>query len=100
MIPVIPVTMPYQVPLYSQVSDISSVAWQQKGCVVADVAMIVEFYKPKTTSVQKVLEEGIKGGAYVKNVGWSHAGLAGLALKHGLVGKTFDFSPLKRLDAF
>jgi len=100
MIPVIPVTMPYQVPLYSQVSDISSVAWQQKGCGVADVAMIVEFYKPKTTSVQKVLEEGIKGGAYVKNVGWSHAGLAALALKHGLVGKTFDFSPLKRLDAF
>lgn len=97
MIPVIP---PYDVPLYSQISDITSVAWQQKGCGVADVAMIVEFYKPKTTSVQKVLEEGLAGGAYVKNVGWSHAGLAALAVKHGLVGKTIDFSPLGKETAF
>ena len=92
--------MPYPVPLYSQINDISSIAWQQKGCGVADVAMIVEFYKPNTTTVQKVLEEGIKGGAYVKNVGWSHAGLAALAVKHGLVGKTVDLSVLTREAAF
>lgn len=96
MIPI----MPYNVPLYSQISDISSVAWQQKGCGVADVAMIVEFYKPNTTSVQKVLEEAIKIGAYQKNVGWKHAGLAALAVKHGLVGRTFDFSKLTKEDAF
>ncbi len=95
MIPVPVPTMPYSVPLFSQVSDISSVDWKQKGCGVADVAMIVEFYKPNTTSVQKILEQAIKEGAYVKNVGWSHAGLAKLAVKHGLVGKTVDLAPLK-----
>ncbi len=91
--------MPYSVPSFSQISDISSVSWKQKGCGVADVAMIVEFYKPNTTSVQKVLEEGIKSGAYVKNVGWSHQGLASLALKYGLVGKTVDLSVEKNTTA-
>ncbi len=88
MIPI----MPYHVPLYYQITDIISPAWQQKGCGVTDVAMIVEFYKPNTTTVQKVLEEALKGGAYVKNVGWSHTGLASLAVKHGLVGKTVDLT--------
>lgn len=92
--------MPYTVPLFSQISDISSPEWKQKGCGVADIAMIIEFYKPNTTSVDKVLEEAIKGGAYVKNVGWSHAGLAALAQKHGMIGKTYSFSGLTKADAF
>lgn len=99
IIPAPVVEMPYNVPLFSQISDISSVTWQQKGCGVADVAMIVEFYKPETTSVQEVLEQGLKAGAYVKNVGWSHSGLASLAVKHGLVGKTVDLSTLKNAEA-
>lgn len=101
MIPItLPPTMPYNVPLYSQISDISSVEWQQKGCGVADLAMIIEFYKPKTTSVQKVLEEALSGGAYEKNVGWKHDGLAALAVKHGLVGRTYDLSSLDKNTAF
>lgn len=84
--------MPYNVPLYSQINDITSPEWRQKGCGVADVAMLVEFYKPNTTTVQDVLEKGLKSGAYVKNVGWSHVGLANLAVKYGLVGKTVDLS--------
>lgn len=95
MIPIPVPTMPYSVPLFSQISDISSVPWQQKGCGVAGVAMIVEFYKPKTTTVDKILAEALKAGAYVKNVGWSHSGLASLAVKHGLVGKTIDLSTYK-----
>jgi len=101
MIPIIMIpTMPYQVPLYSQISDISSVEWKQKGCGVTDIAMIVNFYKPNTTSVQKVLEEAIAGGAYQKNVGWKHDGLAALAKKHGLIGKIYDLSNLDKETAF
>ena len=99
MIPIPVPEMPYSVPLFSQISDITSLAWQQKGCGVADVAMIVEFYKPKTTSVQEILNEALKQGAYVKNVGWSHEGLAALAVKHDLVGKTVDLSSLKNTTA-
>jgi ABC-type bacteriocin/lantibiotic exporter with double-glycine peptidase domain len=88
------------VPLYSQIADISSVAWKQKGCGVADVAMIVEFYKPNTTTVQEVLEEALSQGAYQKNVGWKHSGLAALAVKYGLVGKTVDLSYEKKETAY
>lgn len=95
-----PITMPYDVPLYSQIADISSVEWKQKGCGVADVAMIVNFYKPKTTTVQKSLEDAIALGAYQKNVGWKHDGLAALAKKYGMDGKVQDFSKLNNLDAF
>jgi ABC-type bacteriocin/lantibiotic exporter with double-glycine peptidase domain len=101
MIPMMPPTIPqFDVPLYYQISDISSVEWQKKGCGVADIAMLVEFYKPNTTSVQKVLEEALASGAYVKNVGWSHQGLADLAGKYGLVGKTYDFSKSDKETAF
>ncbi|MFZ2072650.1 MAG: C39 family peptidase [Minisyncoccia bacterium] len=96
---VAPVTMPYNVPLYSQIADISSVEWKQKGCGVADVAMIVNFYKPQTTTVQKVLEQGISSGAYQKNVGWKHDGLAALAKKYDLKGKVNDFSQLEKKTA-
>jgi len=86
------ITMPYEVPLYSQINDISSVEWKQKGCGVADLAMLIEFYKPKTTTVQKVLEAALASGAYEKNVGWKHEGLADLATNYDLSGRTYDFS--------
>jgi uncharacterized protein YvpB len=97
------IKMPYNVPLYSQIRDISWTEWQQKGCGVADVAMIVNYYKPETTNVQAVLEAGIKSGAYVKNVGWSHTGLANLAKKYGLVGSEksfYDFNKELALSEF
>lgn len=93
------ITMPYDVPLYSQIRDISWTEWQQKGCGVADVAMLVNYYKPETTNVQAVLENGIKSGAYVKNVGWSHDGLAKLASRYGLIGKVHAFWDYDRTTA-
>lgn len=95
-----PIVMPYDVPLYSQIADISSVEWKQKGCGVTDVAMLVNYYKPKTTNVQAVLEAGIKSGAYVKNVGWSHTGLASLAKKYGLHGEEKSFYDFNKETAF
>ncbi len=89
-------TIRYDVPLYSQITDITSPEWKQKGCGVADLAMLIEYYKPKTTTVQKVLETALVFGAYQKNVGWSHEGLANLAKKYDLVGKTIDYTKLNK----
>ena len=97
---VIPATMPYDVPLYSQITDITSVEWKQKGCGVTDVAMIVNFYKPRTTTAQDVLEKAISLGAYQKNVGWKHDGLAALAKKYDLIGKTYNFSDSNNKTSF
>lgn len=88
------------VPFHSQLSEIASYEWQMQGCGVASLAMEIDFFKPKTASVMKLLKEGLSSGAYVKNVGWSHQGLADLAEKYGLEGKVHDFSKLKKDMAF
>jgi uncharacterized protein YvpB len=94
------IKMPYSVPLYSQISDISWTDWKQKGCGVTDVAMIVNYYKPDTTNAQEALEFGIKTGAYVKNVGWSHDGLARLATKYNMTGEVQAFWDYDKDTAF
>ena len=82
------------VPFYSQFADIQSEDWKRKSCGVASLAMLINFYKPGTISPQKLLTQGINSGAYITDAGWSHQGLANLATKYGLVGKTYDLSKL------
>lgn len=82
------------VPFYSQFKDIQSSAWQKKSCGIASLAMLIDFYKPDAVTPQKLLIQGINSGAYVSDAGWSHQGLANLALKYGLRGKTYDLSKL------
>lgn len=74
------------VPFYSQFSDISAPNWKKVSCGIADLAMIIEFYKPGSTTPDKLLKEGINSGAYISSAGWSHAGLIKLSNKYGLDG--------------
>src|SRR3989344_8293245 len=46
------------VPFYSQFSDIRDAKWQKLGCGIADLAMLIEFYKPGMVSVNTLLKEG------------------------------------------
>ncbi len=80
------------VPFYSQFADIQSAEWRKISCGIASLAMLIEFYEPGTISPEKLLQRGIASGAYIKNAGWSHQGLANLVVKYGLVGKTHDYS--------
>lgn len=87
------------VPFYSQFNDISDPEWKKLSCGIASLAMIIDFYDLNTVSVNSLLDEGIKAGAYIYNAGWSHNGLALLAKNHGLEGNTYDFSGLSDQDA-
>ena len=101
MLPIIPVHIPVpQVPFYSQFQDIQSLTWQKVGCGIASLAMVVEYYKPNTVSVNELLRQGIASGAYDKNNGWKHKDLILLSKKYGLVGSTHDLSKLNNSDAF
>jgi hypothetical protein len=88
------------VPFYSQFRDIHATEWKKLGCGVASLAMVIEFYHPGTVSVDILLKEGIAAGAYVKNAGWSHGGLALLASQYNLKGRGYDLSHLGMADAF
>ncbi|MCE9644121.1 C39 family peptidase [Candidatus Parcubacteria bacterium] len=88
------------VPFYSQFKDITSAAWQKVGCGVASLAMIIDFYKDDTVSVNTLLTQGIAENAYLKNAGWSHKGLIQLSNKYGLGGKSYDLSKLSTKASF
>ncbi|MDP2598247.1 MAG: C39 family peptidase [Candidatus Liptonbacteria bacterium] len=88
------------VPFYSQFRDISATGWQKLGCGIASLAMIINFYRPGTVSVDKLLKEGIAAGAYLKNAGWKHRDLALLAGRYGLEGESYDLSRLGMKTAF
>lgn len=88
------------VPFYSQFKDIASAVWQKKGCGIASLAMVIEYYKPDTVSVNTLLEQGIVSGAYQKGVGWKHNGLVLLSKKYGLDGQNYDLSTSDTKTAF
>lgn len=83
-----------EVPFYSQFKDIQSPKWQKVGCGIASLAMLIDFYKPGTVSVNNLLKAGLAAGAFINGAGWSHQGLASLAHSYGLSGASYDWSRL------
>ena len=94
-VPVVP-----EVPFYSQFKDIHAAEWQKLGCGIASLAMLIDFYQPKTVSVDNLLKQGISAGAFINGAGWSHKGLVLLAGKYSLEGETYDLSRSNAKTAF
>lgn len=79
------------VPFFSQFRDISSPEWQKVGCGIASLGMIMEYYKPGTVSVDALLADGIKKGAY-SDVGWTYKGLINVSSTYGFSGESHDLA--------
>lgn len=82
------------VPFFSQFADIQSPAWQPVGCGITSLAMMIDFYRPNTVSVNNLLQQGIDAGAYDPVRGWSFEGLIQLGQEYGLAGNSIDLSEL------
>jgi predicted double-glycine peptidase len=87
------------VPFFSQFTDIQSPEWQQVGCGITSLAMIIDFYKPNAVSVDALLQQGIAAGAYDQDKGWSFGGLIELSKQYGLTGNFYDLSKLSSKNA-
>jgi ABC-type bacteriocin/lantibiotic exporter with double-glycine peptidase domain len=96
---VITYTVP-TVPFYSQFSDIHTLSWKKVGCGITSLAMIIEYYKPGSVSVDTLLKEGLLISAYDNRFGWVHKGLIVLSKKYGLEGKSYDVNNLSKELAF
>ncbi len=81
--------------------------WRDRGCGVASMHMLLRLLAatdpltPQPT-LEKLLSDAQHVGAYIPNIGWSHAGLATLARTYGLVGfhrDNNDKSPTPLTDA-
>lgn len=80
-----------EVPFFSQFKDITSPKWQKVGCGIASLAMIIEYYKPDSVSVDTLLTEGIAEGAY-SDAGWTYKGLIDVSRKYGFSGESHDLA--------
>ena len=80
-----------QVPYYSQFADITSPSWQKRGCGIASLAMVIGYYTGRDVSVDTLLAQGIKAGAYSPQ-GWTYKGLIGVAAGYGLGGESYDLA--------
>jgi uncharacterized protein YvpB len=87
------------VPFFSQFTDIQSPQWQQVGCGIASLAMMIDFYKPQAVTVNTLLQQGIAAGAYDPNDGWIFEGLIQLSRQYGLTGSYYDLSNLSTKTA-
>ncbi|MCA9357286.1 C39 family peptidase, partial [Candidatus Kaiserbacteria bacterium] len=90
----------YTVPFYSQFTDISAPEWRGVGCGIASLAMLIEFYEPNQVSVDALLKQGIANGAFLKDAGWTHAGLINLSRKFGLAGESYSLADSSMEMAF
>lgn len=101
MIPALPVEVPVaHVPYYSQFTDVSAVEWKKNSCGVVSIAMVVDYYSTKKISVDTMLSQAIKSGAYLQSAGWTHKGLIDLAAKYGMKGQAYDMTKSSQTAAF
>jgi len=88
------------VPFYSQFENISLPFWRGKSCGVTDLAMLINYYEPGTTTPDTVLALALADKAYIDNIGWTYAGLIDVAKEYGLEGAAYDLGNLSTQEAF
>ena len=74
--------MRISVPYYSQHLDVADSKWQSRACGVACLKMLLEARSFKTPSLDDMIIEGDRIGAYTEH-GWLHDGLISLGSIYG-----------------
>lgn len=76
--------MQLPVPFISQHSNVADPAWQKEICTIANLAMVLLYYK-KEVPTEELVAEGKSIGGYVSSaVGWDHESIVRLARNHGV----------------
>ena len=68
--------------------------WQDSSCGILCLKMAMDGYliaesKPLSPSIAKIIQKGVKIGAYDDSVGWSHQGLVRLAKEFGFSANNY-----------
>lgn len=82
----------YDVPFTSQFADLGDHQWRARGCGIAALKMVMDFWG-NAPSLDELLREGLVAGAYREGIGWSHRGLAMVAQAHGYQASNVDVAP-------
>ena len=85
----------YRVPFSSQYTDLGHHEWRARGCGITSLKMVMDYWHQKepsnrTASLEAVLEQGLRAGAYLPGIGWSHKGLVQIARHFGYDSYNID----------
>jgi predicted double-glycine peptidase len=86
--------MRFHVPAYSQYLDVKNRSWKRRSCGIVALKMALDFHAPKRAqklTLSQLIKKGSRAGAYIRNVGWSHRGLARIAVRCGFQSRTYDW---------
>lgn len=86
--------MHFGVPAYSQHLDVKSRSWKQRSCGIVALKTVMDHYEPRRAvfrSFARLIKKGVRMHAYIRNVGWSHRGLARIAMSYGFRAKNYDW---------
>lgn len=73
------------VPYYSQYQNVLESKWQPRACGVTCAKMVIKYFKPDNDeSVDALIDEGVRIGAYNPNYGWDHEGLVRIIRNRGI----------------
>lgn len=95
--------MRFNVPAYSQYLDVKNRAWKRRSCGIVALKMVLDFLESKRATARtfpRLIKKGARMHAYIRNVGWSHAGLARIAMRYGLESKNYDWFRESSRSAF
>ena len=95
--------MHFHVPAYSQYLDVKNRAWKRRSCGIVALKMVMDVLSPKrakTRTLPRLIKKGVRMGAYIRNVGWSHHGLARIATSFGFRSKNHDWFKESPREAF
>jgi hypothetical protein len=78
----------HEIRFISQYADIGDHEWRARGCGVASLKMVMDFWSrspvaARTATLDELLRAGVTGGAYMESIGWHHRGLANIAGGYG-----------------
>lgn len=81
-------------PYYSQYGSTIPLNWKNRGCGIVALKMLFDYWhsknsENKTVALKNLLGNGGKD-AFIKDVGWSHAGLVSIARDYGYDGFNKD----------
>lgn len=84
----------YPVTPIAQACDIKPYVWKRRSCGIASLFMVMRYYKKslRVNLLQTLIDQGVKRGAYLPGIGWTHQGLIDLAKTYEFTGERFDYT--------
>ena len=87
----------HDVPFTSQYADIGHHEWRARGCGIAALKMVLDYWHDRNVTqyavvLDTLLREGLEAGSYRDGIGWTHRGLVRIAHRYGYDGFSVDYA--------